>query len=247
MDRALWVAMTAARNTTLQEAANAHNLSNTGTTGFKAALHAFRTVPTEGGASLPTRIYSVDSTAAIDFRQGPVRTTGATFDVALGGPGFLVVQDPDGREAYTRAGDLSLRGDGTLVDRQGRIVLGEAGPLVMPADRKIEIGQDGTISALPQTAPFNEIAVLGRLKLVNPDPQTLSRGADGLFRTFDRQALPAAAGVEVRQGALEDSNVSPVDGLMATIRNARAFDLNMQLIQRLNTGAESAARLLNIG
>ena len=246
MDRALWVAMTAARNTTLQEAANAHNLSNTGTTGFKAALHAFRTVPTEGGKSLPTRIYSVDSTAAIDFRQGAVRATGGAFDLALGSPGFFAVQDADGREAYTRAGDFSPRADGTLVDRQGRIVLGEAGPIVIPADRKIEIGQDGTVSALPQTPPFNEIAVLGRIKLVNPDPQTLSRSPDGLFRTFDRQALPAAAGVEVRQGALEDSNVSPVDGLMATIRNARAFELNMQLIQRLNTGAESTAKLLSI-
>ena len=168
------------------------------------------------------------------------------FDLALGSPGFFVVQDPDGREAYTRAGDFSVRGDGTLVDRQGRIVLGENGPLVVPGDRKIEIGQDGTVSALPQTAPFNEIAIVGRIKLVNPDTSTLNRGSDGLFRTFDRQVLPAAAGLEVRQGALEDSNVSPVDGLMATIRNARAFDLNMQLIQRLNTGAESTARLLNI-
>jgi len=246
MDRALWVAMTAARNTTLQEAANANNLANTGTTGFKAALHAFRTVPIEGGSALPTRVYSVDSTAAIDFRQGSVNTTGGTFDLALGGPGFFAVQDVDGREAYTRAGDLSLRADGTLVDRQGRIVLGENGPLVMPADRKIEIGQDGTVSALPQTAPFNEIAILGRIKLVNPEPRTLSRGADGLFRTFDRQVQPAAAGVEVRQGALESSNVSPVDGMMATIRNARAFDLNMQLIQRLSTGAESTARILSI-
>lgn len=247
MDRALWVAMTAARNTTLQEAANAHNLANTGTTGFKAALHAFRTVPITGGSGLPTRLYSVDSTAAVDFRQGPVRTTGAVFDLALASPGFFVVQDADGREAYTRGGDFSVRGDGTLVDRQGRTVLGEAGPLVVPADRKIEIGQDGTVSAVPQTPPFNEVAVLGRLKLVNPDAQTLSRSPDGLFRTFDRQALPAAVGVEVRQGALEDSNVSPVDGLMATIRNARAFDLNMQMMQRLNTGAETTSRLLNIG
>jgi len=246
MDRALWVAMTAARNTTLQEAANANNLANTGTTGFKSALHAFRTVPTEGGASLPTRIYSVDSTAAIDFRQGPLQTTGGTFDLALGGPGFFVVQDPDGREAYTRAGDFSLRADGTLVDRQGRIVVGEAGPIVVPGDRKIEIGQDGTVSALPQTAPFNELAVVGRIKLVAPELNTLSRGADGLFRTFDRQPLPAAASLDLRQGALESSNVSPVDGLMATIRNARAFDLNMQMIQRLNTSAEATARLLNI-
>ena len=246
MDRALWVAMTAARNTTLQEAANANNLANTGTTGFKAALHAFRTVPTAGGASLPTRVYSVDSTAAIDFRQGPVRTTGGVLDVALGGPGLFAVQDQDGGEAYTRAGDFSVRGDGTLIDRQGRIVLGEAGPVVLPADRRIEIGLDGTISAIPQTAPFNEVTVVGRLKLVNPDPARLSRSSDGLFRTFDRQVLPAAAGIETRQGALEDSNVNPVDGLLATIRNARAFDLNMQLIQRLSTSAESTSRLLSI-
>lgn len=246
MDRALWVAMTAARNVTLQEAANANNLANTDTTGFRAALHAFRTVPVVGGPSLPTRVYAVDSTAASDFRAGPVRTTGGPLDLALPGPGMFAVQDADGREAYTRAGDFNLRADGTLVDRQGRPVLGAGGPLILPGDRKIEIGIDGTVSALPQTPPFNEQLVVGRLKLVNPDPATLSRGADGLFRTFDRQPLQADAAVEVKQGALEGSNVSPIDSLMATIRNARAFDLDMQLIQRLNSSAESTARLLNI-
>lgn len=246
MDRALWVAMTAARNTTLQEAANANNLANTGTVGFKAALHAFRTVPLQGGVAQPTRVYAVDSTAATDFRPGPLRTTGGPLDVAISGPGLFVVQDADGREAYTRAGEFSLRADGTLIDRQGRTVLGEAGPLVLPGDRKIEIGNDGTVGAVPQTPPFNEVLVVGRLKLVNPDLQRLDRGADGLFRTFDRQPLPADPTVEVRSGTVEDSNVSPADGLLATIRNARAFELNMQMIQRLNTLAETSARVLNI-
>ncbi|NBU12829.1 MAG: flagellar hook-basal body complex protein [Betaproteobacteria bacterium] len=106
MDRALWIAMTGARNATLQEAAQAHNLANVGTTGFRAAINAFRTVPVEG-PGLPTRIYSVDSTAATDFAKAQVRTTGGRYDLAITGPGMFVVQDGDGREAYTRAGDFS--------------------------------------------------------------------------------------------------------------------------------------------
>jgi len=245
MDRALWVAMTGARNVTLQEAAQANNLANANTTGFRATISAFRTVPVQG-ESLPTRVYAVDTTAATDFRNGPVVTTGNTFDLALTGPGMFAVQDADGREAYTRAGDFSLRADGTLVDRGGRTVLGGAGPLVIPADRQIEIASDGTITSLPRLAPFNESAVVGRIKLVNPNTATLERGEDGLFRTADRQPLPADAAVQVRAGALEGSNVNAVEGLIATIRNARAFELQMQLIQRISSGAEAASRILNL-
>ncbi|MBU3693778.1 MAG: flagellar basal body rod protein FlgF [Rhodocyclaceae bacterium] len=245
MDRALWVAMTGARNVTLQEAAQAHNLANANTTGFRAVISAFRTVPVQG-ASLPTRVYGIDTTAATDFRNGPVATTGNTFDFAITGPGMFAVQDADGREAYTRAGEFSLRPDGTLVDRVGRPVLGEAGPLVIPADRKINIASDGTITSLPQTAPFNETAVIGRLKLVNPDTAKLERGEDGMFRTADRLPLLADAVVQVQPGALEGSNVNAVDGLLATIRNARAFELQMQLIQRVSSNADAASRILNI-
>jgi flagellar basal-body rod protein FlgF len=245
MDRALWVAMTGARNVTLQEAAQANNLANANTTGFRATVSAFRTVPVQG-ESLPTRVYAIDTTAATDFRNGPVATTGNPFDLALTGPGMFAVQDADGREAYTRAGDFSLRPDGTLVDRAGRPVLGEAGPLVIPGDRTVQIGADGTVSSLPITPPFTETAVVGRIKLVNPEVGTLQRGEDGLFRTADRQPLPAAAAVQVKQGALEGSNVNSIDSLIATIKNARSFELQMQLIQRISDGAQTASRILNI-
>jgi len=108
------------------------------------------------------------------------------------------------------------------------------------------VGSDGTITSLPLIPPFTEIAIVGRVKLVNPDVATLNRGADGLFRTVDRQPLQSDAAVQIRSGALESSNVNAVDGLIATIKNARAFDLNMQLIQRLSSDAESATRILNI-
>jgi flagellar basal-body rod protein FlgF len=159
---------------------------------------------------------------------------------------MFVVQDGDGREAYTRAGDFSVRADGTLVDRLGRTVLGDAGPLVIPPDRKTVFGVDGSVSSLPESAPFTESLVLGRLKLVNPDTNTLFRGEDGLFRTVNRQPLAADATVQIQAGALEDSNVNAVDSLIATIKNARSFDLQMQLIQRINSNAESASRILNI-
>jgi len=246
MDRALWIAMTGARNVTLQEASQANNLANANTTGFRAAIDAFRSVPVQGGVGLPTRVYGVDSSLATDFRNGPVSTTGNTFDLAITGPGMFAVQDSDGKEAYTRAGDFGLRADGTLIDRAGRPVLGDGGPLLIPGDRKVEVGSDGTITSLPLIPPFTEIAIVGRIKLVNPDVATLNRGADGLFRTVDRQPLQSDAAVQIRSGALESSNVNAVDGLIATIKNARAFDLNMQLIQRLSSDAESATRILNI-
>jgi hypothetical protein len=128
----------------------------------------------------------------------------------------------------------------------GQTIAGEGGPITIPPDATVTVGGDGTISTISNVDSPAAPAVLGRLKLVNPDTNTLFRGEDGLFRTVNRQPLAADATVQIQAGALEDSNVNAVDSLIATIKNARSFDLQMQLIQRINSNAESASRILNI-
>ena len=111
MDRMVFVAMSGAKQTMQAQEANTHNLANTSTTGFRADLSQFRTMPVFGEV-YPTRVYAMAERPGIDFSPGPVISTENELDVAIRGQGFIAVQAPDGNEAYTRAGDLRLNDGG---------------------------------------------------------------------------------------------------------------------------------------
>src|SRR5437763_16233173 len=146
MDRMIYLSMTGAKATMQRQHALSHNLANVSTTGFRAELAAFRSVPVEGsGAS--TRVFTLETTPGYDNSPGAVTGTGRNLDVAMKGDAWLAVQGLDGTEAYTRAGSLDVSADGTLVTRNGLTVLGDGGPIQVPANSDIGIGADGTVSA----------------------------------------------------------------------------------------------------
>ena len=107
MDRMLYISMNAAQQTMLSQAANSNNLANVNTTGFRADFEQFRSQPVFG-EGLPSRVYSMSERPATDYQQGSVQSTGRDLDVSIQGDGFLAVQGKDGREGYTRAGDLHI-------------------------------------------------------------------------------------------------------------------------------------------
>ncbi len=57
-----------------------------------------------------------------DFASGNLRATNAPLDLAIEGRGFLQVTLPDGQTAYTRAGNLHVNQDGTLVTNEGYVM-----------------------------------------------------------------------------------------------------------------------------
>jgi flagellar basal-body rod protein FlgG len=188
MDRLIYTAMTGAAQALEQQSVVANNLANASTTGFRAQLAAFRSVPMtfeNEGADGTTRTFVLSSTPAADYTPGPIQQTGNPLDVAIQGPGWLSVQAADGSEAYTRAGNLHVDQNGQLVTANNLPVLGNGGPLAIPPGAEVTIGKDGTVSALIPGDPPTAIAIVDQLKLVNPEPATMSRGDDGLFRTAD--------------------------------------------------------------
>src|SRR3569623_3470234 len=122
MDRVVYVAMTGAKHTMRANQANTNNLANINTTGFRADLAAFQSRPIEGDG-YPSRINAVAETDGADFSQGSTLTTGRDLDVAVNGDGWIAVQGPDGKEAYTRAGDLKVDPTGQLMTATGQPVL----------------------------------------------------------------------------------------------------------------------------
>ncbi|MDX1500242.1 MAG: flagellar hook-basal body complex protein [Woeseiaceae bacterium] len=148
MDELIYVAMTGAKQVEYAQAINTNNLANVSTTGFRADLHSFSSIPVEG-PGVDTRVNAVVESYGTDHAQGAVINTGRDLDVALRGEGFIAVQAPDGSEAYTRRGDLRVEPGGLLATGDGRLVIGEGGPVALPPNVSMTIGNDGTISVQP--------------------------------------------------------------------------------------------------
>jgi flagellar basal-body rod protein FlgF len=241
MDRMIYLSMSGAKAAMQRQDVLAHNLANASTPGFRAELAAFRAVPVAGdGAS--TRVYALESTPGYSDAPGVVTATGRKLDVAVQGQSWLSVQALDGTEAYTRAGAMELSPDGTLVTRAGLPVIGDGGPIQIPPNSEVQIGSDGTVSAIGANGRATPV---GRLKLVTPEAP-LTRGTDGLFRAPDGD-LPADATARVQDGALEGSNVSAVETMVAMIGAARQFEMQMKMLQTAEQNEKSASQLLSTG
>ena len=239
MDRLIYLAMSGAKATLQRQDTLANNLANVSTTGFRAEMQAFRAVPVRGDGAT-TRAYALESTIGYDDRAGPVSSTDRSLDVAVQGKSWLSVQALDGTEAYTRAGSLHVNAEGQLVTPSGLPVLGDGGPITLPPNAAVEIAANGQITT---TVGNNKPQAAGRLKLVTPETP-LQRGTDGLFRSGDGAELPNDAAARVQSGALEGSNVSPVETMVAMIAAARQFEQQMKMLQGAEQREQNAAKLL---
>ena len=245
MDRMIYVGMSGAKQAMEQQASVANNMANVSTPGFRAQINNFRAVPVVGPEAA-TRAMVVASTPGADMRSGPMTQTGRALDVAVRGDGWLTLQMPDGSEAYTRVGNLQVSAEGQLTTLDARPVSGGTGPLVVPPGAALMITSDGMVSALGPGGPVTGAAEVGRLKLVNPPAGDMVRGDDGLFRMKDG-AAPAEADPAVRllTGALEGSNVNPVEVMVDMIANARRIDMQMNTLQTAESNDQQANKLLS--
>jgi len=242
MDKALYIAMSGAKQNMLSQAAHANNLANVNTTGFKEDFAQARSMPVYG-EGLPTRAYALSERPGTNFQQGSLIQTGNSLDVALKGEGWIAIQAADGSEAYTRAGNLSIDVNGQLRTGAGFPVLGDGGPLVIPPAATVEVGADGTISVIPLGG--EGLAQVDRIRLVNPESDSIEKGKDGLIHLKAGAAQPDVDGaVRVEQGFLEGSNVNAVSSLTDMLSLSRQYELQVKLMGQADQNSEAAARLL---
>lgn len=245
MDRLIYIAMTGAKHSLDQQARVANNLANASTTGYKSQMAAFRAVPVVGPNS-STRAFVVGASVGHDMTPGPLIQTGRRLDVAVNGPGWIAVRGADGVEAYTRDGALQLSPNGVLQTHSGRDVLGEGGPITIAPNSSIAIAADGTVSTIPTDSTPNAVAIVGRIKLVNPPQAQMALGDDGLFRQSNKLPAPADANVQLTSAALEGSNVSTVQMLVEMISFARQFDTQMKLLQTAEATDRGWSQVLSL-
>ncbi len=199
----------------------ANNLANINTTGYRGQLATFRSIlaaaQMAGNNPLNRAIndFNILGGARLDLSSGNMTQTGNPFDVAIEGEGFLVVQTKAGT-MYTRNGNLSVSATGQLVTAQGDLVLGDAGPVIVPSG-EASISADGTLSVGG--------AVAGRLQIVDfpSDTQLVAEGTS--YYSAPAGAARPAARSYVRQGMLESSNVNPVLGMVNLISVQRHAEM----------------------
>lgn len=240
----LYVAMSGASQNSQAMQAHANNLANISTTGFRRDFEQARAMPVFGD-SFPSRVFAMSERPATDFTAGALQETGRDLDVAAKGNAWIAVQAPDGGEAYVRTGSLEIDALGQLRTGDGLPVLGNGGPIAIPPEEKIEIGEDGTITVRGQGNNPNALATVDRIKLVTPDPKQLEKGTDGMIRLKQGQPAPQPdANASVQSGFLEASNVNAVDEMTSILALSRQFELHVKMMRTAEDDSQAMARVL---
>jgi len=205
-----------------------NNLANVSTVGFKRRCNAFSKVL--DNQETGTGEYSpggVDLKSLLDFSQGSVVETGRPLDFALYGKGFFEIETTEG-PLYTRNGMFRTNQNGQIVDPQGRIVAGDAGPITIPAAvglSELNVSSDGTVSAGAIT--------IGKFKLVDfgENENKLVSVGESCFLMPDENIKPVSTeNIVVKQGYQEASNVKMVDELVDMIMVTRIYEATMKFV-----------------
>lgn len=243
MDKYLYVAMTGAAQNALAQKAHANNLANLSTNGFQRDLEQARSMPVFGD-SFPSRAYAMSERPGTDFASGPMVETGRDLDVAVAGDGWVAVQTPDGGEGYVRTASMNIDALGVLRAGNGMPVMGNGGPIAVPPESKIEVGEDGTISIRAMGEGPRVVAEVDRIKLVNPDLKNMIKGPDAVVHTKDGTAAPVDANVKVVSGFLVGSNVNAVEEMTSVLALSKQFELHIKMMNTAKEDDTAMARVL---
>ena len=112
----------AANNTALDVVGN--NLANLNTTGFKADSILFKDIMGQTSGSTVIGAGVATTGTSKQFTQGSIQPTAGPLDAAIEGNGAFVLRNGSGTTLYTRAGNFSFDGTGTLVTGTGEKVQG---------------------------------------------------------------------------------------------------------------------------
>jgi flagellar basal-body rod protein FlgF len=157
------------------------------------------------------------------FVQGSLTQTQGTFDFAIEGDGYFLIETPNG-ERLSRAGNFSPNAAGDLVTADGYRVLDAGGaPLFVPPDAgTIAVASDGTISA--------DGRLLGQIGLVLPTNARAMIREDGVMFKADDGFEPAE-NARILQGFLEGSNVDAITAIARMIQVQRAYEMGQSFIE----------------
>lgn len=215
----------------------ANNIANASTTGYRqeGLIFSEHVKRTDGGPSLSMATANVRNTSML---QGALTQTGGRLDFAIEGPGFFLIETPQG-ERLTRAGNFTLSAAGEMVTNHGFRLLDAGGaPVFVPPDAtEVAISRDGTLSAGGRP--------LGQLGLVQPiEAHDLIREDGVMFRT--EGGTEAVLDTRIVQGFLESANVDPIGQIARMVEIQRAYEMGQSFLdaenERIRTALQAFTR-----
>lgn len=214
----------------------ANNIANAATTGYRQESMVFSeyVMSVDGASSLSMGQGNVRNTS---LEQGTLTQTGGTFDFAIEGDGFFLIETPAG-ERLSRSGAFSPNAEGDLVTMDGYRVLdaGGAPVFVPPGAADIAVSSDGTISS--EGNPIGQIGVVQPL-----NPREMVREDGVMFRADD--GYEPAEGARVLQRFVENSNVNSILQITRMIEVQRAYELGASFLEAEDERVRQALRTMS--
>ncbi len=248
MLRGLYAAANAMRYRAHEVETVANNLANVSTDGFKSDRIAMRSfgdmllsrmenhpedIP--GMKSIPPQVGVMNlggpaaETEFVNFSPGAPRTTGNPLDLYIEGPGFFVIDTPNG-ERYTRSGNFHLDVEGKVVNASGLELQGaNRQPIRITSPAPFNINERGEViqSGVP----------VGRIRLVEfQDLSAIEKEGATLFRMIDPNMPPpfSADNSSIEQGVIESSNVNAINSLVQLITAQRSYEAAARAVDMFN-------------
>lgn len=230
-----------------------NNIANINTAGYKRKEVNFSNLMQE---TLKRRGYPVDgnkqenavftgtgvrvSEVQMDNSQGSLLQTDKNTDLAIDGVGMFKVIDPNGNEAYTRAGTFKIDKNGTIVDSNGNrlVILDQNGINVnnqngnfvekdFIVDNKGNLISDrynGLRIPIYKTIGSNSMKSIGN-NLYVPEVTVDGNGLEQQARVIE------SGDADILQGFVENSNVDLGKEMADMIITQRAFQLNSSALK----------------
>jgi flagellar basal body rod protein FlgG len=195
----------------------------------------------DGGGGLGQEVDGVmpQFTSKLDMQPGELRQTGEDLDFAIQGAGFFKVERPDGSTGYTRDGGFHINAERVLVNRQGFPVQGDGGPITLrPQGGRITVNSEGML--IQGDTPVAKLAVYEFA-----DTGILRSAGGGLLVPEDASVQPQSVDrPAVITGAIEGSNVRPLQEMVNLITVARSYEAAQRVIQAEDQAADKAIQTL---
>jgi flagellar basal-body rod protein FlgF len=252
MDRLAFTSLKSITEDRVRREMLTHELANVTSVGFKRSFEtATRTIKVQGPGFDSRLMPVLEHKDQVNLESGVRMATARKLDVAMDGSTVLGVRARNGDLAFTRRGDLRVSPDGLLENGAGVAVLDENGtPINIPAGFDIDIARDGELFARDPNVPDQEPVRVGRLLLRDASETPLGRREDGLFRAYGSEVLPSGdfrSGTQVASltsGALEGSNVSPIEAMVRLLDQTRSFETQIRIVKETRSLDESGATML---
>lgn len=247
MIRSLYTAASGMKAQQMQVDTIANNIANVNTSGFKKSRLSFRSLlyQTYREPGLPLANSQNDVTglqigSGVEvsgsrkmMAQGVLENTNEELDLAIEGRGYFEVQLQNGERRYTRNGTFRQDFNGRIVTAEGYLLTDS---IAIPADNQgISITPDGQVLSRGED---NEMENIGSIRVhVFANEGGLRAAGNNYYQPTaasgqPEQLQPGFQGAgNIRQRALERSNVETVDELVSLIVAQRNYEVNSRAIR----------------